>query len=254
VADYLQYWKDAPYIDDTRLDHTASDQLSVLRRDDVVWIVTFRRQVLLLLGPIVVDRLVSQRQAEKLLNMPLWEAQHHAMAKPDTVVKPAFIDLTGAASRLRFDGPVSQLPRGFSGRSFQRLRRLTPQSAAMLAGLWSKATNRDVPARRKPAVFEAIEGLATETKACRRGRSRQLRDEALRAAKGRCEACGYDYSQFLDGDGIRVLQVHHRQQIAASAMPRLTRLSDLAVLCANCHALVHMDPTERWPSRLSELD
>jgi predicted HNH restriction endonuclease len=39
-----------------------------------------------------------------------------------------------------------------------------------------------------------------------------------------------------------VLQVHHRKQLASNDSPRLTKLRDLAVLCANCHMLVHMDP------------
>lgn len=46
----------------------------------------------------------------------------------------------------------------------------------------------------------------------------------------------------LNRDGVHVLQVHHRRQLAASKAPRVTSLKDLAVVCANCHALIHMDP------------
>ena len=71
-----------------------------------------------------------------------------------------------------------------------------------------------------------------------RGRSRQLRDLALENADGVCCVCDVDYSKVLDGNGVRVLQVHHRKQLAASDAPRLTSLKDLAVVCANCHLLV----------------
>ena len=46
----------------------------------------------------------------------------------------------------------------------------------------------------------------------------------------------------MGGKGVRVLQVHHRKQLANTDRPRLTHLNDLAVLCANCHTLVHINP------------
>ncbi len=88
----------------------------------------------------------------------------------------------------------------------------------------------------------AIEGMGTETSAYVRGRSRQPRDAALGGADGICCVCDQDYSQILDGKGIRVLQVHQTKQLAVSDRPRLTKVSDLAVVCANCHALIHMNP------------
>jgi len=92
------------------------------------------------------------------------------------------------------------------------------------------------------AEASAIEGLLTETVTYVRGRSRQLRDLAFENADGACCVCDVDYSKVLDGNGVRVLQVHHRKQLAASDAPRLTSLKDLAVVCANCHLLIHMNP------------
>jgi 5-methylcytosine-specific restriction protein A len=90
----------------------------------------------------------------------------------------------------------------------------------------------------------AIEGLLTETVRYVRGRSRQLRDLALRNSGGVCCICDIDYRRILDGKGVRVLQVHHRKQLAAMDSPRVTALSDLAVVCANCHMLIHMNPKQ----------
>jgi len=92
-----------------------------------------------------------------------------------------------------------------------------------------------------PAV---IEGTKTEIIVYRSGRSRRLRDQALEKAKGVCSACAVDFGKLLDGRGVRVLQVHHRKQLAGTDKPKLSRLSDLAVICANCHALVHMNPKQ----------
>lgn len=90
----------------------------------------------------------------------------------------------------------------------------------------------------------AVEGLKTEIKTYVRGRSRQLREAALEKANGICCVCDIDYKELLNGKGIRVLQVHHRNQLAASDTPRVTKLSELAVVCANCHSLIHMNPRE----------
>lgn len=86
-----------------------------------------------------------------------------------------------------------------------------------------------------------IEGLMTEVVRFHRKRSRKMRDRAFQKAKGICCVCGRDYSKLLGGHGVRVLQVHHREQLAARDAPSVTTVSDLAVVCANCHLLLHLD-------------
>ena len=41
--------------------------------------------------------------------------------------------------------------------------------------------------------------------------------------------------------------MHHRRQIAASKVPRVTSVDDLAVVCATCHALIHANPRQATP-------
>ncbi len=38
-----------------------------------------------------------------------------------------------------------------------------------------------------------------------------------------------------------MLQVHHKLQLALQDFPILTSPDDLAVVCANCHAIIHSD-------------
>jgi hypothetical protein len=111
--------------------------------------------------------------------------------------------------------------------------------AQRLEQIWMRRTG----VRELLPVIEptALEGLRTETVTYVRGRSRRLHDEALRAARGICEGCSRDFTRVLQGRGVRVLQVHHRRQLAANDTPVVSRLRDLAVLCANCHMLVHMN-------------
>lgn len=87
-----------------------------------------------------------------------------------------------------------------------------------------------------------IEGLKTEVRQFKPTRSRKLRDKAFQSAHAVCCVCRRDFSKLLGGRGVRVLQVHHRLQLSSRETPMITRLADLAVVCANCHLLLHLDP------------
>lgn len=113
-----------------------------------------------------------------------------------------------------------------------------------LENLWEDFLSGDRFLPNAVAEPAAIEGLRTETKSYVRGRSGQLRELALGKANGVCCVCDVDYKKLLNGKGVRVLQVHHRKQLAASDAPRVTHLSDLAVVCGNCHLLIHMNPRQ----------
>jgi hypothetical protein len=108
-----------------------------------------------------------------------------------------------------------------------------------------------MPQRAEFGLESDIEGTKTEVLRLTTKRSRRLRDTAFIAAKGLCSVCDRDFSLLLEGRGVRVLQVHHRKQLSAFEMPRRTKLNDLAVVCANCHALLHLDSDA--PLRVEEL-
>lgn len=118
--------------------------------------------------------------------------------------------------------------------------------ASALETAWTRASG----SRRAPVPVseaKAIEGAMKEALIFTRSRSRTLRDKALAAAAGVCAACGKNYGRLLGGKGKRVLQVHHTKQLALRDTPRVTTLADLAVVCANCHLLLHADPTRALP-------
>ncbi len=97
-------------------------------------------------------------------------------------------------------------------------------------------------ARNVRRSLSAMEGTETEIRISRRGRSRLLRDDAIDKSRGVCEVCNRDFSKLFSGAGCRVLQVHHRRQLSALVAPRINKSEDLAVVCANCHSLIHLDP------------
>jgi hypothetical protein len=92
-----------------------------------------------------------------------------------------------------------------------------------------------------------VEGIAREVTIMAHSRSRELRAVALERSGGVCEACCVDFSEVLGGMGVRALQVHHRNQLALLDEPVINRVSDVAVVCANCHAMIHADPVNAMP-------
>jgi len=73
---------------------------------------------------------------------------------------------------------------------------------------------------------------------------REKIQEALRANGGKliCEVqdCGFDFAKQYGVLGDGYAQVHHLLPLGKSPKDgRLTRLNDLAIVCANCHVMIH---------------
>jgi len=63
----------------------------------------------------------------------------------------------------------------------------------------------------------------------------------------KCDICGRSSLDFTQSFGDAVFESHHVVPLA-SGQERNTRLKDLALLCANCHRMVHraIAHTKRW--------
>jgi 5-methylcytosine-specific restriction protein A len=54
-----------------------------------------------------------------------------------------------------------------------------------------------------------------------------------------CEACGFDFAAKYGERGEGFAECHHKVPLAQSGATN-TQLVDLAVLCANCHRMIHV--------------
>ena len=54
-----------------------------------------------------------------------------------------------------------------------------------------------------------------------------------------CEACEFDFAVAYGDLGIGFAECHHRLPLASLGSRTGTRLRDLAILCANCHRMIH---------------
>lgn len=83
---------------------------------------------------------------------------------------------------------------------------------------------------------------------------RRKKERAL-AETGRlaCEACGFDFAAVYGPLGTGFAECHHTRPLAELPGRRSTRLCDLAVVCANCHRMLHRGHPRPTVARLREL-
>jgi hypothetical protein len=142
-------------------------------------------------------------------------------------------------------GPVQQvnwIPYG-SGQE------LPDDAAAQLEQIWLRFTD-DEPSGLG-VVADVLEGLEGEVRlglVHHRRRERSLRNAKLEQARAessdgriKCQVphCGFDFQTVYGQLGERFAEVHHLTPLADTVGRVRTRLEDLAVVCSNCHSMIH---------------
>lgn len=106
--------------------------------------------------------------------------------------------------------------------------------------------------------LSGTEGAARLVSHLRRERNQSLVDKkkmVTLSAKGSlsCEACDFNFSAVYGDIGIGFCEVHHIAPLSASADAVTTTLDDLAVLCSNCHRIIHRSSPMLSVSQLADL-
>lgn len=101
------------------------------------------------------------------------------------------------------------------------------------------------------ALMEFDEGEELHYDAKRYVRNKEARDEAIRHFRathdGRlfCECCGFDFSKIYGEWGDGYIEVHHRNPVSQKGGNyKVNPHTDLAMLCSNCHSMIHRSPIE----------
>lgn len=65
--------------------------------------------------------------------------------------------------------------------------------------------------------------------------------EQVLKTKGRlsCEVCNFDFKQFYGDIGSGMSECHHTKPVSTLKKGEKTKLSDLSILCSNCHRVIH---------------
>ncbi|MBI3879304.1 MAG: HNH endonuclease [Verrucomicrobia bacterium] len=121
--------------------------------------------------------------------------------------------------------------------------------AERLEQLWSKHLAGIATSHAKSIDDEssALEGAETTALRVHRQREASLREAKITETKRRgnyrlkCEVpgCGFDFEAVYGEVGQDYTQVHHLKPLGDRTAPSQTKLDDLAVVCANCHAMIH---------------
>jgi 5-methylcytosine-specific restriction protein A len=68
---------------------------------------------------------------------------------------------------------------------------------------------------------------------------RKKQQAQQRTGRLACEICTFDFEAVYGSHGLGYIECHHTIPLAQAAGPRTTRLEDLAVVCSNCHRMLH---------------
>jgi len=54
-----------------------------------------------------------------------------------------------------------------------------------------------------------------------------------------CEVCNFDFKEFYGHLGSGMCECHHTKPVSTLKKGETTKLSDLSILCSNCHRIIH---------------
>jgi HNH endonuclease len=59
----------------------------------------------------------------------------------------------------------------------------------------------------------------------------------------RCDTCGFSFAEVYGDIGDGFVEAHHKLPLSGLKSARVTKLSDIALVCSNCHSMIHQcDP------------
>ncbi|MEU3793241.1 HNH endonuclease [Streptomyces fructofermentans] len=98
--------------------------------------------------------------------------------------------------------------------------------------------------------YSAPEGRLLMRRHRARERNKALRDKKITSVLQRggqlaCEACGFNFERVYGDRGAGYIECHHVLPLHVAGEGR-TKLSDLALICANCHRMIHRRAP--WPT------
>jgi hypothetical protein len=125
---------------------------------------------------------------------------------------------------------------------------ISEPAAAELESLWARHIGQALLASLEGEDLAATENIRTQKLIWSRSREAAMRTAKIRQAlerspdqKLRCEVpgCGFCFEDIYGDLGKDYAHVHHLDALAESDGPVTTTLDDLAIVCANCHAMIH---------------
>ncbi|GAB6054650.1 hypothetical protein JCM17960_34700 [Magnetospira thiophila] len=74
-----------------------------------------------------------------------------------------------------------------------------------------------------------------DTKLVKRKKSRILQEQESLS----CEICGFNFGKVYGEHGEGFIECHHTKPVSELGVGERTKISDLALVCSNCHRMIH---------------
>lgn len=261
---FTHYWKPETNIQHQGepLDSIASNQFRQrgVEVGDIVYCVTLMQGQLHLVGRMevgeIIDGPVKARKSAQ--SSDFVDRGNHCNARPGTGTEIRFDRVVPmeTAVRLRLNGKPPKSDPARPGRldtqTLRGIRRLDAASARILERVL-EADSSPPPiivagGEKEDDAIMVEEGARVPVYHLRLERdpriARQKKDEVQRlTGKLACECCEFDFAAFYGPIGESFAECHHRKWLSKTpaGKSRLTRTADLAIVCANCHRMLHKD-------------
>ena len=120
--------------------------------------------------------------------------------------------------------------------------------SALLRGLDNNDIVADIGANSFPDVDYEIMAVKEGRRLWVQHFSRERRSEIVTAKKAhvvkttgslKCEVCEFDFKERYGSIGEGFCEVHHKLPLSSLDEETETKLEDLAILCSNCHRMIH---------------
>lgn len=103
-----------------------------------------------------------------------------------------------------------------------------------------------IPNEQEEGLSMVREGRVLYKVHCERERNSKIikrKKEKVLDETGRleCEVCTFDFEQYFGRIGRGYIEAHHKIPLAMTDFERKTHLDDLALVCPNCHRMLHRD-------------
>ncbi|TXF89343.1 HNH endonuclease [Neolewinella aurantiaca] len=69
--------------------------------------------------------------------------------------------------------------------------------------------------------------------------AKKKRVEMAKSGKLVCEVCAFNFTEVYGDLGLGFIECHHRRPLSTLQPDEKTRLKDLALVCSNCHRMLH---------------
>ncbi|EJG1862194.1 HNH endonuclease [Vibrio parahaemolyticus] len=84
-------------------------------------------------------------------------------------------------------------------------------------------------------IYKMHRALERDTSIARKVKVMRLKD----SGKLECEVCGFDFFQTYGGLGLGYIEAHHTTPVHELKGTRKTQANELALVCSNCHKMLH---------------